>query len=200
MLGWSFHPYPLRGGPGVAPRSPLDISESRLGALLKTLDAAWRAGRTARRLPLWDTEGGVQTDPPDRILGVPPRRQARFINWTEWILWRTPTVRSVAQYLWRDEPDPALFQTGLRFVDGRAKPSLAAWRLPLHLRRTRTGALEVWARLPRGATRGTVTIGGRRRALRARRDRAATARVRARRGAPVRVHAGGRASRRANAP
>ena len=109
-------------------------------------------------------------------------------------------MRSVAQYLWRDEPDPAAFQTGLRFADGRPKPALAAWRLPLHLRRTRPGALEVWARLPRGARHGTATIGARRVRLTARRDRTATARVRARRGTPVRVRAGGRASRPAKAP
>ena len=117
------------------------------------------------------------------------RRQARFINWTEWILWRTPTVRSVAQYLWRDEPDPAAFQTGLRYADGRAKPALAAWRLPLHLRRTRGGALEVWARLPRGAARGTVTIGGRR-ACAARAPRPGGDRARPR--APRGVRAGAR--------
>ena len=150
VAGWSFHPYPLRGGPLAPPRSPDDVSVTRLGALRRTLDAAWRAGRTATRLPLWDTEGGVQTDPPDRLFGVPPPRQARFLNEIEWMLWRTPTVRSVAQYLWRDERNLEAFQTGLRFADGRPKPSLRAWRLPIHVRCRGPARLEVWLRLPPG--------------------------------------------------
>ena len=200
-LGWSFHPYPLRGGPGVPPRSRDDVTATHLEALRRTLDAAWRAGRTARRLPLWDTEGGVQTDPPDRILGVAPAVQACFINQIEWVLWRTPTVRSVAQYLWRDEPDPQAFQSGLRYADGRAKPSLGAWRLPLYLRRTRSGALEAWAHLPPGVRSARLTVGGRVvRRLAAERDGTAVVRVRARPGTSVRVRAGALLSRRAAAP
>ena len=165
----------------MAPRSRDDVTETHLGALRRTLDAAWRAGRTARRLPLWDTEGGVQTDPPDRILGVPPAVQARFLNQIEWVLWRTPTVRSVAQYLWRDERDPQAFQTGLRYADGRAKPALAAWRLPLHLRRTRAGRSRCGRGCRAGVRRGD---GDRRRPGRARPGRRARPhRARARPGA-----------------
>ncbi|HEX2087608.1 MAG TPA: hypothetical protein VHF89_18130, partial [Solirubrobacteraceae bacterium] len=77
------------------------------------------------------TEGGWQTSPPDRLLGVPPAVQARWLNETEWIVRRHPRVRSVAQYLLYDEVAASRFQSGLRFADGRAKPALAAWRLPL---------------------------------------------------------------------
>ena len=44
---------------------------------------------------------------------------------------RNPRVRSVAQYKLLDERTLSSFQSGLRFVDGRPKPSYAAYRLPI---------------------------------------------------------------------
>ena len=40
-------------------------------------------------------------------------------------------VAALGQYLLRDEGPLDRFQSGLRFADGRAKPALAAYRLPL---------------------------------------------------------------------
>ena len=45
-----------------------------------------------------------------------------------------PRVRSVAQYLVNDDANVNGFQSGLRFVTGRAKPSLGAYRLPIWVR------------------------------------------------------------------
>jgi hypothetical protein len=40
-------------------------------------------------------------------------------------------VRAVAQYKLVDEPSLSSFQSGLRFIDGRAKPAYDAYRLPI---------------------------------------------------------------------
>ena len=63
-------------------------------------------------------------------------------------------MRAVAQYEMRDEASLAAFQTGLRFNDGRLKPSWAAYRLPLWVAR-RGSKLLVWGQL-RAAADGAV--------------------------------------------
>ena len=52
------------------------------------------------------------------------------MNQSDWIAWRDPRVRAVAQYKLVDDASPSSFQSGLRFADGRAKPAYAAYRLP----------------------------------------------------------------------
>jgi hypothetical protein len=48
------------------------------------------------------------------------------------------------------------FQSGLLFRDGKPKPALAAYRLPVHVRRAGRGVV-VWGRVPPGGDR-RVTI------------------------------------------
>jgi hypothetical protein len=45
--------------------------------------------------------------------------------------YRDPRVRAVAQYKLVDEAPLSSFQSGLRFVGGRAKPAYGAYRLPI---------------------------------------------------------------------
>ncbi len=190
--GWSVHPYYPTKGPLVRPPDRASLYPRSLARLLPILDRAFRAGHTTRRLDVWDTEDGVQTDPPDRVYGTSPAGQARAINEAEWIEWRTPRVRSAAQYLWRDDLSPSGFQSGLFFADGRAKPSLAAYRFPLVV----TPRGHVWARLPPGVATATLRgPDGLRRTLAAGADGTVTLRVPARRGT-YRAVAPGAASRK----
>jgi hypothetical protein len=145
VTGVSHHPY-SRGGsqPPTARGSSKEItlaSRSRLSAIV---DSAARKGRVRKKLPIWYTEFGFQTNPPDSLFGVPLDRQATWINQADWMAWKDPRVRSVAQYELRDEPRLAAFQTGLRFGNGRAKPSLAAYRLPIWVTRAPGGKVRVW--------------------------------------------------------
>ena len=114
-VGWSVHPYYPTKGPLVKPARRSTIYPRSLGRLLPTLDAAYERGRTRNRLDVWDTEDGLQTNPPDRYFGAPLAGQARAINEAEWLEWRTPRVRSAAQYLWNDDLSPSGFQSGLVF-------------------------------------------------------------------------------------
>jgi hypothetical protein len=176
--GWAVHPYSAPAGNHVRPVHPDTLTPGTLGRLLPTLDAGRRLGRLTRRVDLFATEGGVQTDPPDRRFGAPPARQAAIVNGAEAILWRAPRVRSWAQYLWVDEPRTSSFQSGVRYRDGRAKPSLGAYRFPLDARRVSRRHARVWLRLPPGAAEATLTIGRTRRTVRsARPDRVAVLRV-----------------------
>jgi hypothetical protein len=80
--------------------------------------------------PIWLTEYGYQTNPPDEFLGVPLRRQATLLSLAAMRAWRLPRITMLIQYLYRDEVDLSRFQTGLVFADDRWKPSLQGFRLP----------------------------------------------------------------------
>ena len=161
--GLSHHAY-TRGGSRSPhfPALPGELSTSTLGELVGL----------ARGLPVHLTEGGWQTSPPDPLFGVSAARQAEYLNELEWMVRAHPRVRSVPQYLLVDERSTGGFQSGLRYVDGLAKPALAAYRLPLWVRR-RGATVTVWARA-RAASRapGRLVVerrlaGGRWRAVRA---------------------------------
>lgn len=143
--GLAHHPYVKFRN--QTPRTrPLDRDDYPIGAsprLFALLDRAGRAGRVRRRLGVYFTELGWQSNPPDELFGVGLALQARYINESERMAYGWRRVRSTSQYLLNDEPDLAGFQTGLRFESGRPKPALAAYRVPLVLSR-RGRRLRFW--------------------------------------------------------
>src|SRR6185295_3334567 len=101
-------------------------------------DLAAKAGRLPRGLPIYNTEFGFQTNPPDVFVGTSPTKQAMLINVKEEYSYRYARLKSYSQYQLYDDPGrpgpPAVkwagFQTGLRFAGGRNKPSLEAYKFP----------------------------------------------------------------------
>src|SRR5690349_17232150 len=134
--GVAHHPY-NRGGsqPPLSRPAKGEITISTLSRLTGVLSQGSRAKRIAPNLPIYLTEFGFQTNPPDHIFGVSLARQALWLNQSDNIAYRNSRVKSVAQYELFDEPEIPVFQTGLRFVDGGDKPSLAAYRLPIWVTR-----------------------------------------------------------------
>jgi hypothetical protein len=106
--------------------------------LRRLLTQAGRAARIPRGLPVYYTEFGFQTNPPDRIFGVRVALQADYVNQSDWMAYRDSSVRAVSQYKLVDEPVLSSFQSGLRFIDGSAKPAYDAYRLPIWV--TRSGS------------------------------------------------------------
>jgi hypothetical protein len=152
--GWAHHAYSAGGvrDPAASGRRE-QLGPAALGVLDAELAAARRRGATDRRFGIWLTEGGFQTDPPDPFFGVAPATQAAWMNELDWLASRAPSVRSVAQYLVRDERALSSFQSGVRFADGRRKPSFDAYRAPLWARPSGATRVVVWGRVrPRGAT------------------------------------------------
>lgn len=172
--GWAHHPYELIFSPGTPPRHrDRWITTGNLGSLsrlLRRIRARYR--QPARPVPLWLTEFGYQTHPPDP-LGVSFARQAVYLDQAEYIAWRNRNVQTLTQFLLYDDGPPygLTFQSGLRTQDGTEKPSYAAYRLPLWLPRARVRRgtrMEVWG-LVRPAPNGTavrVAIDVRRRGAR----------------------------------
>jgi hypothetical protein len=138
--GFSHHPYSLHTtpaahspDPGAVPLADLPRLESLLGLLSLT-------GRFRTDFPVYVTEYGYFTDPPDPFAPFTPEDQARFIGWSTYMAWSDPNMRMFAQFLLRDsQTGPgrpgtpshwSLYQTGLYYHDGQPKPAAEAFRLP----------------------------------------------------------------------
>jgi hypothetical protein len=159
VTGFAHHPYTQGGSrpPTDRGRKATEITISSAGRLERILDAAARLGRIPRRLPIHYTEHGFQSNPPDVTFGVPLARQAAYMNQSDWIAFRDPRVRTVAQYKLVDDPVVSSFQSGVRFTDRRPKPAYDAYRLPLWIARKGAARLRVYGQVrplaPGAATR-----------------------------------------------
>ena len=68
------------------------------------LDRARSARRFTRKLNIYNTEFGLQSNPPDRIVSTSLSRQAALINEKEEYAYRYSRLKSHSQYLLYDDP------------------------------------------------------------------------------------------------
>jgi hypothetical protein len=153
--GWALHPYYRKTGPFSKPPGRDDLTPDSVGKLRALLAKAHRRNRLSGPTAIWDTENGSQTSPPDPK-GASLARQARFINEAEYLAWRTPYMHSFSQYLFTDEQPVWAFQSGLVFQNGKPKPALQAYQLPVYVKKA-GGGVMVWGHVPPGGDR-KVTI------------------------------------------
>jgi len=149
--GFAIHPYPQgQVTPNVAtPNEPDYADLPKLPSLEATLDGAIAAYGLTIKFPLYDTEFGYQTNPPEKIArAINPTLAAYYMNWAEYISWSDPRVASWDQYLLADPPPPSNFDTGLEFANRTPKdPMYDAFRIPLYLPQANAKqgqSLEVW--------------------------------------------------------
>jgi hypothetical protein len=139
---FGYHPHGVHHGP-ENPNPDRDQAQiADLPRLFEALDRLTRRGRIGAprgRFDVYLTEFGYQTSPPDHLVGISLAQQSRFLQQGAYVAWRQPRVRNVTQYQWRDEPvtfrgegkpSYAGWQSGLRFVNDRAKPSMFTFRTP----------------------------------------------------------------------
>jgi hypothetical protein len=146
--GVADHPYPQGLPPNEATPDEPDYAElAEVAKLEQTLDALQRVYGSNTKFPIYSTEYGYQTTPPAPGAGtVSPTTAAYYLNWSEYMTWKDPRIRSYDQYLMVDPPS-GVFATGLRFANGTPKPGYAAFRMPIYLPMTTTqhgNPLEVW--------------------------------------------------------
>lgn len=153
--GFAIHPYPINLPPTQADMSSGDTVEfSQIPYLENTLDRLQRVYGSVRQLPIYNTEFGYITDPPNSGTVFPsPSTAARYLNWAEYLTWRNPRIATTMQFLLNDPPPGRSafgkggFASGLIFSDGKPKPTFYAYRMPIFLPVTRAAgghALEVW--------------------------------------------------------
>jgi hypothetical protein len=107
---------------------------------------------------LWLTEYGYQTNPPDRLLGVSPARQATYIGSAALRVWQQPGATILIHFLVRDEPRSGGWQSGLFTARGAAKPSLRAFALPLAEVSRRGTRTVLWGQVRPGTGRRPYAI------------------------------------------
>jgi hypothetical protein len=156
--GFAFHPHGVLTAPDRAFAHADDVSIASLGRLESALDKIQRGGglkATTSRFGLYVDEYGYQTNPPDKLAGISATAQNAWLQRAAYQAWRDPRVKLFTQYLWRDEPidsDGAFsgWQSGLRYADGRAKPSLKTFPTPFVLDAPRG---RLWGQVRRRDTR-----------------------------------------------
>lgn len=156
--GYAHHPY---GPTSRTPRGADIVSLLVIRRLGRYLDRAAAAGRLPSRLPIYSTEFGLQSNPPDPTARLSLEEQAELLNEMEERSYRVgPRLRSYAQYLLYDDPARegstqeqvwSGFQTGLRFSDGEAKPAYRAYELPIVVKRSGRDSVQVWGRVRPGS-------------------------------------------------
>jgi hypothetical protein len=146
--GFGYHPYTRAGGPRQVATASDDATISSYGRVLRTLDKARSKGRLGgARTPIWNTEFGFQSNPPDPFLGAKLARIPEFLAESElWLSLRNRRVASYSQFTMRDTPgNPGLWQGGLRFANGKPKRGVYdAYRLPIFARLLGPSAVEIW--------------------------------------------------------
>jgi hypothetical protein len=148
--GFADHPYPQgQIAPNVQTQDEPDYADlASLDNLEHTVDTVHKAYGSSTKFPIYSTEFGLQTNPPETISrAIDSKTAAKYLNWSEYISWLDPRVSSYDQYLLTDPPG-GNFATGLAYADGTPKPQLYdAYRLPLYLPVTsahKGQSLEVW--------------------------------------------------------
>ncbi len=159
--GFAHHPYYFLHAPWANASDPNFVPLANLGRLERGLDHAFATYGVSRRIPIYLTEYGYQTNPPDPYVTVNLQQQASYLNAADYLAWKDPRVRSVAQFLLFDAgPDSryspgdfkywGTFQTGLLFAGGRPKPAFSTYEMPVWIptARVRRGStITVWGQL-----------------------------------------------------
>src|SRR3954471_10703518 len=165
LRGFAYHPYTRPNGPRGREPSADDATIRSIGRVTHLLDRA-RARHRIRggRLPVWNTEFGFQSNPPDpfqtRLSRIPG-----FLSESEWMFYSMRRVASFSQYTMVDTPVSrrgdlfGTWQGGLRFASGRIKAGVfEAYRQPFFVRLLGPGAVEVWGDARPGGAGATVQI------------------------------------------
>jgi hypothetical protein len=159
--GWATHPYTGGKAPKVLttgiPGSADYADFAALPQLANTLDRTAQAYGSSVKLPIYSTEFGYQTNPPNPgPTTTSPDNAAKYMNEAEYFSWRNPRIWSYNQYELIDPSASKVgnFDTGLKFFGGshdpfagKPKPSFYAYRMPLWIPRARGNHptdLEVW--------------------------------------------------------
>ena len=158
--GFAHHPYTKKVAPTVPPKSPDEITMANIGSLGPLLDAlaAQSGGKIAAGLPIYLTEFGYESNPPDPRNGIPYFRQAEFNQLADFLAYNDPRVAATTQFLLRDvgplrryRNNPRLYwftyQSGLYTVRGRAKPAAYGYIFPFIAFAGGDGGVGFWGQM-----------------------------------------------------
>jgi hypothetical protein len=166
VTGFAYHPYTRPNGPRGREPSSDDATIRSYGRIARALDIARSKGRIdGPRLPIWNTEFGFQSNPPDRFQTTLSRIPAFMAESELWLSLRNDRVASFSQFTMTDTPVRksgdifGTWQGGLRFADGRPKKGVYdGYRLPIFVRLLGPRAVEVWGAARPGGAGAVVQV------------------------------------------
>jgi hypothetical protein len=158
---FAHHPYGFQTAPNKPAPDPTFVTLQNLPSFERMLNRIFGAygRRPAGGVPLYLTEWGYKTNPPNPYVPTSPAAQAAWLNQGEYMAWRERYVRGLTQFLLVDSPPIphtrknsvaywSSFQTGLEFINGKPKPSFAAYQIPIWLPNAHHGGnVAVWGQL-----------------------------------------------------
>jgi hypothetical protein len=121
---YAHHPYYARPSetPRTRPRAKTAIQLGNINVLIREVT------RLYGRKPLWITEYGYETKPPDKRFGVSPKRQAQYLSQSFAIARKNPRIQMFIWFLLRDDRRLVGWQSGLLTTSGRKKPAFDVFR------------------------------------------------------------------------
>jgi hypothetical protein len=101
--------------------APTAVTLGNIGSLISVVTSlyGWK--------PIWITEYGYQTNPPDRLFGVSLAKQAKYLTQAFGIARANPRIQMMLWFLLKDEPTLAGWQSGLITASGKKKPAFASY-------------------------------------------------------------------------
>lgn len=155
-LGYAHHPYTKKTAPTQASANADAITMANVRTLPALLDKiAQRTKLIPAGIPIYLTEFGYESNPPDIINGIPAELQAEYLNVGDYIAFRTPRVVANTQFQLFDVPPQTRFpkdsrkywftyQSGIFNSDGSPKPAAGAYALPFEVRAAGPGIYLFW--------------------------------------------------------
>jgi hypothetical protein len=140
--GYAHHPYTKNVAPTQRNPNPDAVTMANIDDLGTLLDQiAAKTGKVPSNLPLYMTEFGFETNPPDPYSGIAPDLQAKYDTLGEYIAYKDPRIMSQAQFLLADVAPVAgkkknskaywfTYQSGLFDLNLNPKPAAYAYSFP----------------------------------------------------------------------
>lgn len=149
--GLDHHPYGV-GGPTWHALNPDDVAVPDIYKITRVVKAAVRTGHALPRAPksMWVSEIGWSSRPPNPE-AVPVEQDAWWLEQAFRLLWNQGVEAVLPLEIGDPAPIPnygAVFESGLYYRNGRAKPLAQAFRFPFLTRRISRTRVVAWGRAP----------------------------------------------------
>jgi hypothetical protein len=152
---YAHHPYPMSRTETPSAGGCAACTTLTLASLERLLAEVKRAFGSK---PVWLTEYGYQTNPPDRAFGVSQRLQARYVAEASRRVYLAPRVTMLIHFLVRDEGPVSRWQSGLLTARNTPKLSLRAFRMPLVQLSRQGSRVTLWGQIRPGNGRQRVRV------------------------------------------
>jgi hypothetical protein len=172
MTGYAHHPYTFDAPPNTPNPDPDVIAMSSLNLFERQITRVFAAYGVRRPggIPLYLTEWGYKTRPPNPYVRTSLSQQAAWLDQGEFMTYENRDVQALTQFELVDSGPKAgtrrgssnywsTFQTGLLYQNGAPKPSYTTFRMPIWVPRPRHGSrVTVWGQF-RSANHSSLQYG-----------------------------------------